>query len=231
MKTLHDSFQDYVAVKILNGEHGHQAGAFGLQDARAAVTFQSLPPVLHLQLKRYEYDVQRDAVVKVHIGSSTGCFFGSNLTPKIRDHLEFPLEIDLDEFLDETADRTEPCKYKLYGIFVHSGDTHGGHNFVLIKPDRHTWWLKFDDDRVTPMTDREVLDENYSGEPPNAAVPHAQRNQALVVEKSTNTNCLMYIRKTATDELMAPFTEEDTPLHLGELTLDWWSKMSNSFPF
>jgi len=208
-------------VKTLNGEHGHQTEEFGLQDARVAVTFQSLPPVLHLQLKCYEYDAQSDSVVKVRIASFAGCFFGSNLTPKIRDHFEFPFEIDFDEFLDETTDRTEPWKYRLYGILVHSGDTHGGHNFALIKPDRYTWWLKFDDDRVTPVTDREVLCGNYSGDPLNVVVPHAQRNRAPMMNGFTNPNILVYIRKTATDELMAPFTEEDTPLYLGELMLDW----------
>ena len=65
MKTLYDSFRDYVAVEMLDGENKYQAEGFGLQDARKGIIFQSLPPVLHLQLKRYEYDMQRDAMVKV----------------------------------------------------------------------------------------------------------------------------------------------------------------------
>ena len=79
MKTLYDSFRDYVAVKTLAGEYGYQTGEFGLQDARAAVAFQALPPVLHLQLKRYEYDTQRDIVVRVRITSWMGYWFDSNL--------------------------------------------------------------------------------------------------------------------------------------------------------
>lgn len=65
MKTLRDSFRDYVAVEDLNGENKYQAEGFGLQDAKKGITFQSFPPVLHLQLKRFEYDIQRDAMVKV----------------------------------------------------------------------------------------------------------------------------------------------------------------------
>ena len=65
MKTLYDSFRDYVAVETLDGENKYQAEGFGLQDARKGIIFESLPPVLHLQLKRYEYDMQRDAMVKV----------------------------------------------------------------------------------------------------------------------------------------------------------------------
>jgi hypothetical protein len=35
------------------------------QDARKGVLFDSFPPVLQLQLKRFEYDFQRDIMVKV----------------------------------------------------------------------------------------------------------------------------------------------------------------------
>jgi len=54
---------------------------YGLQDAKKGIIFESFPPVLHLQLKRFEYDIQRDAMVKIN------------------DRHEFPFEIDLAEFL------------------------------------------------------------------------------------------------------------------------------------
>ena len=47
MKTLHDSFRDYVAVKMLDGENKYDAEGFGLQDARKGTAFQSFPLVLH----------------------------------------------------------------------------------------------------------------------------------------------------------------------------------------
>ena len=67
IKTLYDSFRDYVAIETLGGESKYQAEGFGLQDAQKGTIFQSLPPVLHLQLKRYEYDVQRGIMAKVRI--------------------------------------------------------------------------------------------------------------------------------------------------------------------
>ncbi|KAG8854609.1 hypothetical protein FRB91_003318 [Serendipita sp. 411] len=118
MKNLRESFQDYVAVETLEGDNKYQAEGHGLQDAKKGVIFQSFPPVLHLQLKRFEYDIQRDAMVKIN------------------DRHEFPYEIDLEEFLDEAADRSDPHVYRLHGVLVHSGDLHGGHYFALIKPDR-----------------------------------------------------------------------------------------------
>jgi ubiquitin carboxyl-terminal hydrolase 7 len=65
MKNLRESFQDYVAEETLDGENKYQAEEFGLQDAKKGISFLSFPPVLHLQLKRFEYDAQRDAMVKV----------------------------------------------------------------------------------------------------------------------------------------------------------------------
>lgn len=64
-KNLYESFKDYVAVETLDGENKYQAEGYGLQDAKKGIIFQSFPPVLHLQLKRFEYDIQRDAMVKV----------------------------------------------------------------------------------------------------------------------------------------------------------------------
>lgn len=67
MKNLHESFRDYVATEMLEGENKYEASGYGLQDAKKGVIFQSFPPVLHLQLKRFEYDIQRDAMVKVRL--------------------------------------------------------------------------------------------------------------------------------------------------------------------
>ncbi|KAG8902957.1 hypothetical protein FRB99_003895 [Tulasnella sp. 403] len=198
MKNLIESFKDYVAVETLEGDNKYHAEGLGLQDAKKGVIFESFPDVLHLQLKRFEYDVQKDAMVKIN------------------DRHEFPYEIDLEPFLDENADRSQSHVYKLHGVLVHSGDLHGGHYFALIKPDPKTRWLKFDDDRVTPVTDKEVLEENYGGEgvPINGMMPVAQRNQVRASKRMTNAYMLVYIRESALDTVLHPFTELDTPPHL-----------------
>src|SRR5258707_13871379 len=104
MKNLYESFKDYVQVEMLDGENKYPAGGFGLQDAKKGIIFESFPPVLHLQLQRFHYDIQQDAMVK------------------IKDRHEFPFEIDLDDFLDASANRSQPWIYTLHGVFVHSGD-------------------------------------------------------------------------------------------------------------
>jgi ubiquitin carboxyl-terminal hydrolase 7 len=137
---------------------------------------------------------------------------------QINDRHEFPFEIDLKNYIDQsTSAKDENWVYKLHGVLVHSGDLHGGHYFALIKPDRNTRWLKFDDDRVTPVTDKEVLEENYGGEPLGGLPLPLQRNQVRSMKRFTNAYMLVYIRETAIDEVLAPFTEDDTPPHLSQL--------------
>ena len=74
IKTLYDAFRDYIAVETLDGELRYHAEGFGLQEARKGIIFQSLPPVLHLLLKRYEYDVQSGAMVKVRVTCVLGSY-------------------------------------------------------------------------------------------------------------------------------------------------------------
>jgi ubiquitin carboxyl-terminal hydrolase 7 len=64
-KDLNASFVDYCAIETLDGENQCQAEGFGFQDAKKGVVFKKFPPVLHLQLKRFEYDMEHDAMVKV----------------------------------------------------------------------------------------------------------------------------------------------------------------------
>ncbi|KAI8149922.1 hypothetical protein BJV82DRAFT_647181 [Fennellomyces sp. T-0311] len=187
---LKDSFADYVAEETLEGENKYSAEGYGLQDAKKGVIFESFPPVLHLQLKRFEYDLNRDAMVKIN------------------DRHEFPLEIDLEPYLDCEADRTQSHKYILHGVLVHTGDLTGGHYFAFVKPTKEDRWLKFDDDRVIPATLREVLEDNYGGEPLGTT---AYRG----LKRSTNAYMLVYIRESSQDEILSEVSETDIPHHLG----------------
>jgi ubiquitin carboxyl-terminal hydrolase 7 len=136
--------------------------------------------------------------------------------PQINDRHDFPFSIDLAEFLDDSEERPASCVYKLHGVLVHSGDLHGGHYFALIKPDKEGRWYKFDDDRVTPVTDKEVTEDNYGGDMLNGLVPQHQRQQARSLKKFTNAYMLVYVKETELDHVLAPFTEGDTPPHLSE---------------
>ncbi|VAI28993.1 unnamed protein product [Triticum turgidum subsp. durum] len=63
-RDVYASFDKYVEVERLEGDNKYQAEQHGLQDARKGVLFLDFPPVLQLQLKRFEYDYMRDTMVK-----------------------------------------------------------------------------------------------------------------------------------------------------------------------
>ncbi|KAJ2158993.1 ubiquitin-specific protease ubp15 [Coemansia sp. RSA 552] len=181
--TLRDSFANYCEVETLDGENKYQAEGFGLQAARKGVIFESFPQVLQLQLKRFEYDFRRDAMIKIN------------------DRHEFPPTIDLGEFLSDDADRSEPWRYALHGVLVHSGDLHGGHYFGLLRPTAEDRWFRFDDDRVVPVAKGEVFEEYYGGDAAGISpAPGARMRPSS--KRFTNAYMLVYIRESRRDSVL-----------------------------
>lgn len=161
--TVFDSFRRYTEPERLDGDNKYDAGEeHGKQDAEKGVVFQSLPPVLHLHLKRFTYNMWTDSMVKVN------------------DRQEFPVNMDLTEFVspprsagggggdgdkghgtgedtgkDEGGDcdslpptlygpdedlpleayaAAPPYAYTLHSVLVHSGSLHGGHYYTFVRP-------------------------------------------------------------------------------------------------
>ncbi|KAF0546336.1 cysteine proteinase [Gigaspora margarita] len=65
-KNLDDSFKNYIKETNLKNENKYQTEGYGLQNAKKRMIFESFPPVLHLQLKRFEYNVQKDTMIKIN---------------------------------------------------------------------------------------------------------------------------------------------------------------------
>ena len=65
-KTLTDSFAQYVEEEILDGDNKYRAEGHGLQAAKKGTRFIAFPPVLQLQLKRFQYEVMSDRMVKIN---------------------------------------------------------------------------------------------------------------------------------------------------------------------
>ncbi|KAF1981728.1 cysteine proteinase [Aulographum hederae CBS 113979] len=196
-KNLDASFQDYIQVEIMNGENKYQAEGFGLQDAKKGVIFESFPQVLHLQLKRFEYDFQRDVMMKIN------------------DRYEFPEIWDASPYLSDEADRSESYVYRLHSVLVHSGDLNAGHYYAFIKPNKDDGFFKFDDDRVTRATDKEAMEENFGGDYPGMA--NGQRNpytRTWSAKRSMNAYMLVYVRESKFDTVMMTGEVVEPPTHL-----------------
>ncbi|KAK5116257.1 hypothetical protein LTR62_008584 [Meristemomyces frigidus] len=200
-KSLEDSFKNYIEVETLEGDNKYAAEGYGLQDARKGVIFESFPQVLHLQLKRFEYDFQRDAMMKVN------------------DRYEFPDVFDASPYLDEKADKSEPYIYHLHGVLVHSGDLNAGHYYAFLKPEKHGDFYRFDDDRVTRATKREAIDDNFGGEYAANGVNGLQKSQnpytrQWSTKRSNNAYMLVYVRESRLDKILPPAEEVKAPEHL-----------------
>ncbi|MCP9265238.1 Bm2, isoform a [Dirofilaria immitis] len=123
-----------------------------------------LPPYLTIQLKRFDFDWERDS------------------PQKYNDYFEFPLDLDMMPFTvhglaqaEGTSERASPetndvygaagtstihheaklndnnsTKYCLRGVIVHSGQANGGHYYSFIRSEEDGGrWFKFDDTDVT----------------------------------------------------------------------------------
>ncbi|XP_024545435.1 ubiquitin carboxyl-terminal hydrolase 13 isoform X1 [Selaginella moellendorffii] len=199
-KDVYASFDKYVEVEKLEGDNKYHAEQHGLQDARKGVLFVDFPPVLQLQLKRFEYDFVRDTMVKIN------------------DRYEFPLQLDLDrengKYLSPDADRGVRNLYSLHSVLVHSGGVHGGHYYAFIRPTLSDQWYKFDDERVTKEETKRVLEEQYGGEEELPQANPGFNNTAFKFTKYSNAYMLVYVRECDKDRIICNVDEIDIAEHL-----------------
>ncbi|KAJ4979070.1 hypothetical protein NE237_009850 [Protea cynaroides] len=199
-RDVYASFDKYVEVERLEGDNKYHAEQHGLQDARKGVLFIDFPPVLQLQLKRFEYDFMRDTMVKIN------------------DRYEFPLQLDLDrengKYLSPEADRRVRNLYTLHSVLVHSGGVHGGHYYAFIRPTLSDQWFKFDDERVTKEDIKRALEEQYGGEEELPQTNPGFNNTPFKFTKYSNAYMLVYIRESDKEKIICNVDEKDIAEHL-----------------
>ncbi|KDP21926.1 hypothetical protein JCGZ_03064 [Jatropha curcas] len=199
-RDVYASFDKYVEVERLEGDNKYHAEEHGLQDAKKGVLFIDFPPVLQLQLKRFEYDFMRDTMVKIN------------------DRYEFPLQLDLDrengKYLSPEADRSVRNLYTLHSVLVHSGGVHGGHYYAFIRPTLSDQWFKFDDERVTKEDMKRALEEQYGGEEELPQTNPGFNNAPFKFTKYSNAYMLVYIRESDKDKIICNVDEKDIAEHL-----------------
>ena len=108
--------------------------------------FLSFPPVLHLQLRRFEYDFDYDRNVKIN------------------DRFEFPKEINLEPFLAKEVDRSKSYIYDLYGVLVHSGGVSYGHYYAFLRTSTDPQWYEFNDSTVSKVDEKKAIEDNFGGQ-------------------------------------------------------------------
>ncbi|XP_064082430.1 probable ubiquitin carboxyl-terminal hydrolase FAF-X isoform X2 [Macrobrachium nipponense] len=161
---LYDSLEQYVKGDLLEGDNAYLCEKCDKKvDTVKRICLKKLPPILAIQLKRFDYDWERECSIKFN------------------DYFEFPRELDMDpytvaglarngELIDYDPEdmKTVVCsKYKLTGIVVHSGQASGGHyySYILHRNSGEQRWYKFDDGEVTEckMDDEEEMKNQCFG--------------------------------------------------------------------
>ncbi|KAL0488608.1 hypothetical protein AKO1_015690 [Acrasis kona] len=115
-------------------------------DAIKGLKFKTLPYLLMLHLKRFDYDPETWNRIK------------------LGNKVSFPFELDLSKYVDTTQDDDQhPYKYELFSVLIHSGNSNGGHYYVYIKRFDDGKWYNLNDQNVTEITQDEVK-QMYGGD-------------------------------------------------------------------
>ncbi|TEB39515.1 cysteine proteinase [Coprinellus micaceus] len=119
-------------------------------EATQVVSIESLPPILVLHIKRFEYDVKVGGVVKVG--------------KQVRFDEELSIGGDL---MAPAAKKTTggPTRYKLFGVLYHHGLSASGGHYTLdvLHPNRYAslapreGWIRIDDDLVSDVRREDVF--------------------------------------------------------------------------
>nr|AAF01346.1 fat facets short isoform [Drosophila melanogaster]AAF01347.1 fat facets short isoform [Drosophila melanogaster] len=167
--SLTESLEQYVKGELLEGADAYHCDKCDKKVVTVKrVCVKKLPPVLAIQLKRFEYDYERVCAIKFN------------------DYFEFPRILDMEPYTvsglaklegevvevgDNCQTNVETTKYELTGIVVHSGQASGGHYFSYIlsknPANGKCQWYKFDDGEVTECKmheDEEMKAECFGGE-------------------------------------------------------------------
>ena len=87
-------------------------------DTLKGYRIQKLPPILTIDLNRFDFDYNTFQRVKVN------------------DRFEYPLELDLSAHLDpEAIEIPENCIYELKSVIIHRGGAYGGHYHAYIQDE------------------------------------------------------------------------------------------------
>ena len=139
---IEESLKNYCKIEIMDGDNKINCEVCNTKrTCHKRQIFKSLPNILVIVLKRFEFDY--DSMLKI----------------KLNDYLEFPFELNMEKYLIEDHTETNTI-YELTGITIHDGVADFGHYYDFIKgPDGK--WFKFNDTTVKKFNKDDIPSESY----------------------------------------------------------------------
>lgn len=191
---IYQSLDKFIEVEELTGENQYDAQGLGKQDARKEIIFETLPKVLQIQLKRFEYDYLTGRMAKVN------------------DRHEFYEEINLSKYTEDKAN----VIYKLFSVIVHTGTATEGHYLAYISPGLDGNWFRFNDDSVDKAVKTQALESNFGGNVYELVVNDSCSLAEVLSKSDRSAYMLVYINSAYKDSVLEPSTP---PSRLHELYL------------
>lgn len=109
------------------------------------------------------------------------------------DRFEYPVHLDMTEFLALSAPSSPPLNYRLFGVLVSQGNDQ---TTAFVKQGRDDSWLRYENGLVAPVSSiREVTQDNFGG-----------------TRRSKTAMHLTYIREDSIDEFFAEKDSTSLPL-------------------
>ncbi|KAG8450507.1 hypothetical protein GDO86_002966 [Hymenochirus boettgeri] len=212
-QNLLDSMEQYVKGDLLEGANAYHCEKCNKKvDTVKRLLIKKLPPVLAIQLKRFDYDWERECAIKFN------------------DYFEFPRELDMEPYTvagvakvegdevnpenqvipnEQTENELVSSKYRLVGVLVHSGQASGGHYYSYIiqrngGDGEKNRWYKFDDGDVTECKmddDEEMKNQCFGGEYMGEVFDHMMKRMSYRRQKRWwNAYILFYERMDTLDK-------------------------------
>ncbi|XP_041351568.1 probable ubiquitin carboxyl-terminal hydrolase FAF-X isoform X2 [Gigantopelta aegis] len=196
-QNLFESLEQYVKGDLLEGANAYHCEKCNKKvDTVKRLLIKKLPKILAIQLKRFDYDWERECAIKFN------------------DYFEFPRKFDMEpytvqgvakvegEVIDDEEEKPQSTKYRLIGVVVHSGQASGGHYYSYIyykgTSDPHPKWYKFDDGDVSECKmddDEEMKNQCFGGEYLGEVYDHMLKRSAVRRQKRWwNAYILVYER-------------------------------------
>ncbi|XP_025080256.1 LOW QUALITY PROTEIN: probable ubiquitin carboxyl-terminal hydrolase FAF-X [Pomacea canaliculata] len=217
-QNLFESLEQYVKGDLLEGANAYRCEKCDKKvDTVKRLVIRKLPKILAIQLKRFDYDWERECAIKFN------------------DYFEFPREFDMEpytvqglakiegEIIDDDLEAmtVTSTKYRLIGVVVHSGQASGGHYYSYIfhrgQHDAHPKWYKFDDGDVSECKmddDEEMKNQCFGGEYLGEVYDHMLKRSAFRRQKRWwNAYILFYER---IDEVKEDLSKDIQKLSINE---------------
>ncbi|ELV09214.1 putative ubiquitin carboxyl-terminal hydrolase FAF-Y [Tupaia chinensis] len=227
-QSLLDSLEQYIKGDLLEGANAYHCEKCDKKvDTVKRLLIKKLPCVLTIQLKRFDYDWERECAIKFN------------------DYFEFPRKLDMEPYtvagvakleednvnqesiLIEQNEQSESelagsTKYRLVGVLVHSGQASGGHYYSYIiqrssKDGERDHWYKFDDGDVTECKmddDEEMKNQCFGGEYMGEVFDHMMKRMSYRRQKRWwNAYILFYERMDTIEE------DDEMIRYISELTI------------